>query len=113
MLGVNTSSISAAVGGRRMYRVGEVLRPRHELAPNARGRRRQVVCGVAKLDVAVLQQQPVGAWFSERHAHASGVHHARPPDHPVERHVRVTADDDGRVQAVEDRQEPFFRRQRP
>src|SRR5689334_14950987 len=74
-----------------------IIRP-----PNALGGFREVVGRVPKLNVAV-EQQPICAGLSERHAHAAGIHYPDISDQTVKLHVSMTADDQRHAEPLEDR----------
>jgi hypothetical protein len=57
---------------------------------NALGGLIKVVDGAAKMDV-VIEEEPVGAGFPERHADAAGVYHTDVSDFAIELHVSVAA----------------------
>src|SRR5688572_22681676 len=60
---------------------------------------------------ALVQHEPVRARLTERHADAAGVDDTDSADPSIELHVRVSADDNGRVDAGEDRTEAVVRRE--
>jgi hypothetical protein len=68
------------------------------------------VASVPELDIGV-EQQPIGAGFSEWHADAACVHDSSRADHPVKLHVGMAADDHGDAESFEDGQEPVIGRE--
>lgn len=59
----------------------------------------QVVIRFSELD-AGAEQKPIRSRISERLADAAGIHDARFPNHAVELHVGVTADDEGNFKVL-------------
>ena len=89
---------------------GEMLRLRVRGDANALGRLRQIVRRAPKLNVR-RQQKPVGMRIAKRHSHTPGVHDSNPCNLPVELHVRMAADDQGRADSCENRQKLALGRQ--
>lgn len=58
-----------------------------------------------------VEQQPIGAGFSEWHADAACVHDSSRADHPVKLHVGMAADDHGDAESFEDGQEAVIGRE--
>ena len=79
-------------------------------AANAVGGSSKIVASVPELNIGV-EQQPIGAGFSERHADAACVHHSSRADHPVKLNVGMAADDQGDAESFEDRQEAVIGRE--
>ncbi len=69
---------------------------------------REIVGRVPKLNIR-SKQQPIGAWFPERHSHTAGIHNSNLCDRSVELHVGMTAYDHTHVQPFKDWQEAVFR----
>jgi hypothetical protein len=79
-------------------------------AANALGGSGKIVASVPELNIGV-EQQPIGAGFSEWHADAACVHDSSRADHPVKLHVGMAADDHGDAEFFEDGQEPVIGRE--
>src|SRR5437764_661354 len=72
-------------------------------ATNAVGGSGKVVASVSELNIGV-EQQPIGAGFSERHADAACVHDSSRADHPVKLNMGMAADDQRDAEPSEDGQ---------
>ena len=79
-------------------------------AANAVGGSGKIVAGVPKVNIGV-EQQPIGAGFSEWHADAACVHDSSRPDHPVKLHVGMAAHDHGDTESFEDGQKAVIGRE--
>ena len=77
---------------------------------NAVGGSGKIVASVAEVNIGV-EQQPIGAGFSEWHADAACVHDSSRADHPVKLHVGMAADDHGDAESFEDGQEAVVGRE--
>jgi hypothetical protein len=78
-------------------------------AANAVAGSGKIVAGVPELYIGV-EQRPIGAGFSDRHANAACIHDSSRADHPIKLHVGMTTDDHGDVESFEDRQEAVIGR---
>jgi len=65
---------------------------------------------MAELNIGI-EQQPIGAGLSKRHADAASVHDSSCSDHPIKLHVGMAADDHGDAKSFEDGQEAVIRRE--
>ena len=79
-------------------------------AANAVGGSGKIVASVPELNIGV-EQQPIGAGFSESHADAACVHDSSCANHPVKLHVGMAADDHGDAESLEDGQEEVIGRE--
>ena len=79
-------------------------------AANVIGGSVKIVASVPELNIGV-EQQPIGAGFSERHADAACVHDSSRADHSVKLHVGMAADDHGDAESFEDGPEAVIGRE--
>ena len=70
--------------------------------PNALSGRGKIVSRLAQLDIG-SEQEPIGAWLSERRADTASVHDSRLADPPVELHVGMTTNDGVDVEGLDER----------